>query len=185
MRTNTLSTLGDGHVIDHLADGKLRDKSTEESWELIEDLALTSDCRLIELASQVERLMEAHVAPKPSVQVNKTASSCEICGGPHDTQYCMKISSKLLLIMYPRVPTKQENQGGKHRKMESEVPNRCDYITSYEDSDQEDGELLDLPTFSATNEFASVCEQGEYNIDVNTTQELEKVQVEDVEMDED
>ncbi|GKB81281.1 hypothetical protein Tco_0948176 [Tanacetum coccineum] len=34
--------------------------------------------------------MEAHLAPKPSVQVNKIASSCEICGGPHDTQYCMK-----------------------------------------------------------------------------------------------
>nr|GEV94988.1 retrotransposon Orf1 [Tanacetum cinerariifolium] len=30
------------------------------------------------------------VAPKPFVQVNKIASSCEICSGPHDTQYCMK-----------------------------------------------------------------------------------------------
>ncbi|GJZ32491.1 hypothetical protein Tco_0577927 [Tanacetum coccineum] len=43
--------------------------------------------------------------------------------------------------------------------MEHEVPNRCDDITDYEDSDQEDGELPDLPTFSPTNEFASVCEQ--------------------------
>ncbi|GJT52636.1 hypothetical protein Tco_0978793 [Tanacetum coccineum] len=47
------------------------------------------------------------------------------------------------------------------RKMEHEVPNRCDDITNYEDSDQEDGELPDLPTFSPTNEFASVCEQVE------------------------
>ncbi|GJV31757.1 hypothetical protein Tco_1392157 [Tanacetum coccineum] len=64
------------HAIDHSAGGKLCDKSAEESWELIEDLALdeneswndprdfakpvkeislpqdvpiTSDCRLIEL----------------------------------------------------------------------------------------------------------------------------------------
>ncbi|GJZ44407.1 hypothetical protein Tco_0591662 [Tanacetum coccineum] len=71
------------------------------------------------------------------------------------------------------------------RKMEHEVPNRCDNITDYEDSDQEDGGLPDLPNFSATNEFASVCKQGKDNIDVNTAQELEEVQVEDVEIDED
>ncbi|GJW70118.1 hypothetical protein Tco_0127035 [Tanacetum coccineum] len=34
--------------------------------------------------------METHHAPKPSVEVSKIASSCEICGGPHDTQYCME-----------------------------------------------------------------------------------------------
>ncbi|GJQ99711.1 hypothetical protein Tco_0522696 [Tanacetum coccineum] len=45
------------------------------------------------------------------------------------------------------------------RKMEHEIPNRCDDITDYVDSDQEDGELPDLPTFPATNEFASDSEQ--------------------------
>ncbi|GKE97697.1 hypothetical protein Tco_0021048, partial [Tanacetum coccineum] len=105
------------HIIDHSADGKVHDKSADKSWELIENLALydheswndlrdlakpvkaislpqdvpsTSDRRLIELENQVQRLMEAHLAPKPSVQVNKIASSCEICGGPHDTQICME-----------------------------------------------------------------------------------------------
>ncbi|GKB21809.1 MAK10-like protein [Tanacetum coccineum] len=39
---------------------------------------------------KVQCLMEAHLAPKSSVQVNKIASSCEICSGPHDTQYCME-----------------------------------------------------------------------------------------------
>ncbi|GJY99265.1 hypothetical protein Tco_0516695 [Tanacetum coccineum] len=34
--------------------------------------------------------MEAHLAPKSSVQVNKITSSCEICSGPYDTQYCME-----------------------------------------------------------------------------------------------
>ncbi|GJR32865.1 MAK10-like protein [Tanacetum coccineum] len=33
--------------------------------------------------------MEAHLASKPSVQVNKITSSCDICGGPHDTQIFM------------------------------------------------------------------------------------------------
>ncbi|GKC35905.1 hypothetical protein Tco_1048289 [Tanacetum coccineum] len=105
------------HDIDHSASVKIRDKSAKESWELIEDLALydnkswngprdfakpvkaislpqdvlsTSNRRLVELENQVQRLMEAHLAPKPSVQVNKITSLCDICGGPHDTQYCMK-----------------------------------------------------------------------------------------------
>ncbi|GJS27589.1 hypothetical protein Tco_0488209 [Tanacetum coccineum] len=57
---------------------------------LPQDVLSTSGCRLIELKSQVQCLMEAHLAPKSSVQVNKIASSCEICSGPHDTQYCME-----------------------------------------------------------------------------------------------
>ncbi|GJX56129.1 MAK10-like protein [Tanacetum coccineum] len=34
--------------------------------------------------------MEAYLAHKPSVQVNKIAFSCEIYSGPHDTKCCMK-----------------------------------------------------------------------------------------------
>nr|GEW40560.1 MAK10-like protein [Tanacetum cinerariifolium] len=104
-------------TIDQSAGAKLREKNAEESWALLEDLALydneswndpkgfaksvkviflpqdvpsTSDRRLIEFENQVQRLMEAHLAPNPPDQVNKIASSCEICSGPHDTQYCME-----------------------------------------------------------------------------------------------
>ncbi|GJW15443.1 hypothetical protein Tco_0019576 [Tanacetum coccineum] len=45
---------------------------------------------LIKLENQVQRLMEAHLAPMQPTQVNKITSSCEICSGPHDTQYCME-----------------------------------------------------------------------------------------------
>nr|GEU46547.1 MAK10-like protein [Tanacetum cinerariifolium] len=103
--------------IDQSADGKLRDRNFEESWALLEDLALydnesyndprdfvkpvkeislpqdvpsTSDCHLVDLENQVQRLMEAHLAPKQHVQVNKISSSCEIYSGPHDTQYFME-----------------------------------------------------------------------------------------------
>ncbi|GKF81838.1 hypothetical protein Tco_0240440, partial [Tanacetum coccineum] len=69
--------------------------------------------------------------------------------------------------------------------MEHEVPNRCDDITDYKDSDQEDGELPNLHTFSATNEFASVCEQVQENIEVNTARELEEVEIENVKMNDD
>ncbi|GJT20352.1 hypothetical protein Tco_0890289 [Tanacetum coccineum] len=57
---------------------------------LPQDVPSTSDRRLIELENQVQRLMEAHFAPKQRVQVNKISSSCEIYNGPHDTQYCME-----------------------------------------------------------------------------------------------
>ncbi|GJU33547.1 hypothetical protein Tco_1181901 [Tanacetum coccineum] len=104
-------------TIDQAAGGKLHDKNVKESWTLLEDLALydneswndprdfaktvkaislpqyvpsTSDRRLIELKNQVQRLMKAHFAPKLPVQVNKITSTCEICSGPHDTQYCME-----------------------------------------------------------------------------------------------
>ncbi|GKC92524.1 hypothetical protein Tco_1157966 [Tanacetum coccineum] len=104
-------------TIDQSTGGKLRDRNAEESWALLEDLALynneswndprdfakpvkaislpqdvssTSDRCLIELDNQVQRLMEAHLASMQPTQANKITSLCEICSGPHDTQYCME-----------------------------------------------------------------------------------------------
>ncbi|GJZ84768.1 hypothetical protein Tco_0650107 [Tanacetum coccineum] len=57
---------------------------------LPQDVPSTSDHHLIVLGNQVQLLMEAHLSPKQSVQVNKITSSCEICSGPHDTQSCME-----------------------------------------------------------------------------------------------
>ncbi|GJV93339.1 hypothetical protein Tco_1541152 [Tanacetum coccineum] len=57
---------------------------------LPQDVPSRSDRRLIELENQVQLLMEAHLAPTQPTQVNKITTSCEICSGPHDTQYCME-----------------------------------------------------------------------------------------------
>ncbi|GKC12575.1 hypothetical protein Tco_1009357 [Tanacetum coccineum] len=57
---------------------------------LPQDTPSTSDHHLIELKNQVQHLMEAHLAPMQPTQVNKITTSCEICSGPHDTQYCME-----------------------------------------------------------------------------------------------
>ncbi|GJW97476.1 hypothetical protein Tco_0179284 [Tanacetum coccineum] len=57
---------------------------------LPQDVLSTSGRHLIKLENQVQGLMEAHLAPKSPVQVNKIASSCEIYSGPHETQYCME-----------------------------------------------------------------------------------------------
>ncbi|GJS20188.1 hypothetical protein Tco_0448820 [Tanacetum coccineum] len=54
------------------------------------DVPSTSDRRLIELENQVQRMTEAHLSQSKLVQVNKIASSCEICSGPYNTQYCME-----------------------------------------------------------------------------------------------
>ncbi|GKE77440.1 hypothetical protein Tco_1543560, partial [Tanacetum coccineum] len=107
-------------------------KNAEESWALLEDLALydnkiwndprdfakpvktvplpqdvpsTSDRRLIELENQVQRLMEANLALTQPTQVNKITSSCEICSG---VRMAWKILNKPLLNMHPRVSTKRE-----------------------------------------------------------------------------
>ncbi|GKA88030.1 hypothetical protein Tco_0809794 [Tanacetum coccineum] len=99
-------------TIDQSTGGKLRDLNPEESWAILEDLALydneswnnprdfakpvkaialpqdvpsTFDRRLIELENQVQRLMEACLAPTQSTQVNKITTPCEIYSGPHDT----------------------------------------------------------------------------------------------------
>nr|GEV41425.1 MAK10-like protein [Tanacetum cinerariifolium] len=102
-------------TIGQSAGGKLCDLNAEESWALLEDLALydneswndtrdsakpikaitlpqdvssTSDRRLIELENQVQCLMEAHLTPTQPTQVNKITTSCEICSGdskPFDT----------------------------------------------------------------------------------------------------
>ncbi|GJT69997.1 hypothetical protein Tco_1029283 [Tanacetum coccineum] len=62
------------------------------SWHrsLAPNVPSTSDRRIIELKNLVQCLMEAHLAPTQPTQVNKITSSCEICSGPHDTQYHME-----------------------------------------------------------------------------------------------
>ncbi|GJT67519.1 ribonuclease H-like domain-containing protein [Tanacetum coccineum] len=76
---------------------------------LRQDVPSTSDRRLIELENQVQCLIEAYLAPMQPTQVNKVTTSCEICSGPHDTQYCMEIlRQKPLLNMRPRTTTKWE-----------------------------------------------------------------------------
>ncbi|GJS85780.1 hypothetical protein Tco_0752321 [Tanacetum coccineum] len=104
-------------TIDQSAGGKLPDLNPKESWAILEDLALydnetwndprdftkpvkaitlpqdvpsTSDRCLIKLENQVQRLMEAHLAPTQPTQVNKITTPCEICSGPQDTQNCME-----------------------------------------------------------------------------------------------
>nr|GEU97526.1 ribonuclease H-like domain-containing protein [Tanacetum cinerariifolium] len=114
---NHFKALLQKRTIDQSAGGKLRDRNAKESWALLEDLTLydkeswndprdfaksvkaidspqdipsTPDRRLIELENQVQRLMEARLSLTQPTQVNRVTTSCKICSGPQNTQYCMK-----------------------------------------------------------------------------------------------
>ncbi|GKC17863.1 hypothetical protein Tco_1014645 [Tanacetum coccineum] len=143
-------------TIDQSAGGKLHDRNTEESWSLLEELALydnkswndpmdfaklvkaislphnvpsTFDLRLINLENQVQRLIEAHLAPMQPTQVNKITSSREIYSGPHDTQYCME-NPEQAFVEY--ASSRTDEVGGKWHTFKPEQNNLGDtYIPSW------------------------------------------------------
>ncbi|GKG13947.1 hypothetical protein Tco_0350907, partial [Tanacetum coccineum] len=77
---------------------------------LPQDVPSISDRRIIELENQVQRLMEAHLALAQPTQVNKVTTSCKICSGLHDTQYCME-DSEQAFVEYASLRT--DEAGGK------------------------------------------------------------------------
>ncbi|GJR37381.1 hypothetical protein Tco_1213065 [Tanacetum coccineum] len=77
---------------------------------LPQDVPSTSDRRLIELENQVQRLMEAHLAPTQPTQVNKITTPCEICSGPHDTQCCME-NPEQAFVEYASLRTDEAGEG--------------------------------------------------------------------------
>ncbi|GJT87499.1 MAK10-like protein [Tanacetum coccineum] len=114
---------------------KLRDLNPEESWAILEDLALydnkswndprdfakpvkaialpqdvpsTSDRRLIELENQVQHLMEAHLAPTQPTQVNKSLPHVKSAVVPTTLSVAWKTLNKPSLNTHPRVPMKRE-----------------------------------------------------------------------------
>nr|GEV72159.1 MAK10-like protein [Tanacetum cinerariifolium] len=72
-----------------------------------------SDCCLIELKNQVQRLMKAHLALTQPTQVNKVTTSCEICSGPYDTQYFME-DPEQAFVEYASSCTNEAEGGDNH-----------------------------------------------------------------------
>ncbi|GKF37679.1 hypothetical protein Tco_0114437, partial [Tanacetum coccineum] len=54
--------------------------------------------------------MEAHLTPTQPTQVNKVTTSCEICSGPHDTQYYME-DPKQAFVEYVSSRTDEAGEG--------------------------------------------------------------------------
>ncbi|GJT01867.1 hypothetical protein Tco_0823036 [Tanacetum coccineum] len=72
---------------------------------LPQNVASTSDCRLIELENQVQRLMEAYLAPTQPTQVNKITSPCEICSGPMTSGIACSINA---ITIHPKQPDESQ-----------------------------------------------------------------------------
>ncbi|GJV90670.1 MAK10-like protein [Tanacetum coccineum] len=130
---------------------------SEESWALLEDLALydnkiwndpmdfakpvkaislpqdvlsTSDRRLIKLENKVQHLIEAHLALMQLTQVNKITSLCEICGGPHDTQYCME-NPEQAFVKYASSHTDEVKEGLVSNFMASQDAKLCKFEADF------------------------------------------------------
>ncbi|GKD56753.1 MAK10-like protein [Tanacetum coccineum] len=97
------------------------------------DVPSTSDCRLIELENQVQRLMEAHLAPIQPTQVNKITTSCDICSGPHDTRHCME-NLEQAFIEYASSRTNEARDArlskfeADFKQQQSEMTNKIDTV---------------------------------------------------------
>ncbi|GJR95203.1 hypothetical protein Tco_0267377 [Tanacetum coccineum] len=66
----------------------LRDLNPEESWAILEDLALC-DNESWNDPRDFAKLVKAITLPQ-DVLMNKITTPCEICSGPHDTHNCME-----------------------------------------------------------------------------------------------
>ncbi|GJV13948.1 hypothetical protein Tco_1359271 [Tanacetum coccineum] len=107
------------------------------SWSrqslLPQDVLSTSNRCLIELENQVQRLMEAYLAPMQPTQVNKITSSCEICSGPHDTQCCME-NPKQTFVEYASSRTDEAGDvrlskfKADFKQQQSEMTNKIDTV---------------------------------------------------------
>ncbi|GKA21066.1 hypothetical protein Tco_0701055 [Tanacetum coccineum] len=106
-----------------------------------------SDHRLIELENQVQRLMEAHLAPTQPTQVNNVTTSYEICSVPHDTQYCMEDPEQAFV----EYASSHNNNVGNRKFITNQGPRnfseapRQEYKTNFmtgEESEAEKGETM-------------------------------------------
>ncbi|GJU99654.1 MAK10-like protein [Tanacetum coccineum] len=86
-------------------------ESLSEAITLPQDVSSRSDCRLIELENQVQRLIEAHLAPTQPTQVNKSLSHVRSAVVLTTLSIAWKIPNKPLLNMHPRIQKKREVSG--------------------------------------------------------------------------
>ncbi|GKC69660.1 hypothetical protein Tco_1115543 [Tanacetum coccineum] len=109
-------------TIDQSVDGKLRDRNAEESWALLEDLALYDN----------ESWNDPRDFAKP---VKAISLPQDVPMVPTTLTTAWKILSKLLSIMHPRVPTKREaidarlsNFEADFKQQQSDMTNKIDTV---------------------------------------------------------
>ncbi|GJX55608.1 hypothetical protein Tco_0285505 [Tanacetum coccineum] len=121
----------DSRTIDQSAGGKLHDRSAEESWALLEDLALY-DNKIWNDPGDFAKPVKAIYFPQ-DVPINKITSSCEIFSGPHDTQYCME-NAEQAFVEYAFVRTDEAGDArlskfeADFKQQQSKMTNKIDIV---------------------------------------------------------
>ncbi|GJV49056.1 hypothetical protein Tco_1439268 [Tanacetum coccineum] len=108
---------------------------------LPQDVPCTSNRRLIELENQVQRLMEAHLALTQPTQVNKITTLCEICSGPHDTQYCME-DPEQAFVEYISSRTDKAGEGLVSEFMASQDARLSKFEADFKRQQEDNGEVM-------------------------------------------
>ncbi|GJT19254.1 MAK10-like protein [Tanacetum coccineum] len=120
---------------------------------LPQDVPSTSDRRLIELENQVQRLMEAHLAPMQPTQVNKITTSCEICSGPYDTQYCME-DPEQAFVGYASSCTDEAGEGLVSNFMASQDARLSKFEANFKQQQSEMNNKIDTVFKAITDQLA-------------------------------
>ncbi|GJW86947.1 MAK10-like protein [Tanacetum coccineum] len=132
-------------TIDQSAGGKIRDLNTEESWALLKGLALYDN--------EIQRLMEAHLAPAQPSQVNKITTSCEIFSGPHDTQYCME-GPEQAFVEYASSRTNEAGEGLVSNFMASQDARLSKFEADFKQQQSEMTDKIDIILKAITDQIA-------------------------------
>ncbi|GJY41007.1 MAK10-like protein [Tanacetum coccineum] len=120
---------------------------------LPQDVPNTSDRHLIELENQVQRLMEAYLSPKQPTQVNKITTSCKICNGPYDTQYCME-DLEQAFVEYASSRTDEAGEGLVSNFMASQDARLSKFEADFKQQQSEMTNNIDTVLKATTNRIA-------------------------------
>nr|GEX52259.1 MAK10-like protein [Tanacetum cinerariifolium] len=103
------------------------------TWTRFKELLQKVPHHGIDIWLQVQCLMKAHLAPTQPTQVNKITTSCKICSGPHDTQYCMEdLEQAFVEYASPRTDEAKDAKLTKFeadcKQQQSEMTNKIDTV---------------------------------------------------------
>ncbi|GKE51737.1 zinc finger, CCHC-type containing protein [Tanacetum coccineum] len=138
-------------TIDQSAGGNLHDLNAEESWALLEDLALYDNESWNDLMDSAKPV-KAITLPQ-DVLMNKITTSCEICNGPHDTQYCME-DPEQAFVEYTSSRTDEAGEGLVSNFMASQDARLSKFEADFKQQQSEMTNKIDIVLKAITDQIA-------------------------------
>ncbi|GJT11982.1 hypothetical protein Tco_0859024 [Tanacetum coccineum] len=97
--------------------------------------------------------MEAHLAPTHPTQVKKITTSCEICNGPRDTQYCLE-NPKQAFVDYASSRTDEAGEGLVSEFMASQDARLSKFEADFKQQQSEITNKIDIVLKAITDRIA-------------------------------